>query len=257
MLHDGLGGELAPLVEARRPAHGRQPAEGLADLAKPVVGPQLDQVGVACRQQEPDRGPDRLVAERAGNRFIEDRELGVDPDLERMPSQQPGAELVERPDRCRVQATEHGPPSRRVLRRRQLGPASGANTLPELPSRLLGERQGDQGAERDARRHRRARPGTARSTPSSCRNRRPRSGPRWRCPPSARDAAGRSRGRSRVKKPRCSWLLIAPKGPKQISPGQRPGEGHNIPRNLKPCKGGTIEGVVVAVTPFQGSDVDG
>src|SRR5262249_44701113 len=111
---DGLGTVAAPLLEVDRPARGRQAAEGIADLAEAIVGSRPDQAGTPGGQQAAGRPAYGLVGEGAADGLVEDREIGVDPDQGGVASEESRAELVERPDRRRIQAAEDGPPPRRV-----------------------------------------------------------------------------------------------------------------------------------------------
>ena len=113
-----LGLELAPGVEISGGPGREQGAQRLADLAEAVVAGREGQVGLSLGEHPPQRRADRLVAERGGDRLVEDRELGVDADLDGMGPEQTAGELVEGADRRRLEGAEHRSPSRGVCFRR-------------------------------------------------------------------------------------------------------------------------------------------
>ena len=172
------GSRSAQLAEVAGRAVAEEVVERLADHPQAVLDGQVDQVGVAGREPLAEGEGEGLVADREGDRLVEDGEAGVDPRLDRVAAEDVAAERVERADPGGLQPPEDAPPAARVAAGLEPGPAFLADPLAKLAGRLVRERQGDDPAERPGVR---ALPGpgrTARPARRSCRSPPRRSGPR-------------------------------------------------------------------------------
>ncbi len=111
-------------VQSSRTAGGApvdQLGQRVADAAQAELDGQVDQVEVEARQALRGRSGQRLVADGAGDRGVEDREVGVDPRLVGVAAEPLAAELVEGADRRRLQAAEDRAPAAGRRRPRRAG----------------------------------------------------------------------------------------------------------------------------------------
>ncbi len=147
--------QIATTSSAPRPSHSaRRPASRsaikLASTSRTRRSPNSTARSIRSASRSAShwrRQRQRLIADGARDRRVEDREVGVDPRLEGVAAEPLAAELVEGADRGRLKCAEDPAPSRDVGAGQEPLAALYPDAPAELAGRLLGERHRDERAQ--------------------------------------------------------------------------------------------------------------